>query len=509
VNFEIAGMYPGATYDMIAQTKTGHHVTNAAAVTFKTGTLPSAIPFPKKPKQFQVKVPPGADTDTTDSVLLHSITRLGGGVHYPDVATDLAGNIIWYYYTISTTHANLLTRPLPDGTFLSIENGPNWNPTQIAAQVLRQIDLAGNIIKETNTGIIQQQLLTMGATDGGPCTGITAPAPTGTACLGSFHHDFMQALPNGYSAVLADIEKIFPAGTQGDTSGLPIDIMGDMIIVLDNNWQVAWYFDTFQHDNGAPQLDINRPAVLGESCVSGQGGCPPVFLLGTGIAPRCNDWLHANAIYYWPAPQNGTSKGDLIWSSRHQDWVMRVNYQDGTGNGNILWRMGPGGDFTFNNLSGDRWPWFSHQHEIGMENGGIGPLTLFDNGNTRVSPPPPAKGSSTGPVPGLGDSCGPIDCNSRGMALTFDETTMQVTPILSQDLGYFSTAMGSAQLLSNGNYFFVPTIVVVTANDIVAYDLQITPPGSGATTGTGVFNIRTPEVYRGWQMPSLYAPPTT
>ena len=63
----------------------------------------------------------------------------------------------------------------------------------------------------------------------------------------------------------ADLQKIFPPGTQGDTSGLPVDIIGTMIIVLDNNWRVVWYFDAFQHAGGAPQLDINRPAVLGEA----------------------------------------------------------------------------------------------------------------------------------------------------------------------------------------------------------------------------------------------------
>jgi hypothetical protein len=29
--------------------------------------------------------------------------------------------------------------------------------------------------------------------------------------------------------------------------------------------------------------------------------------------------------------------------------VMRVDYQDGTGTGNILWRMGNQGDFALNN----------------------------------------------------------------------------------------------------------------------------------------------------------------
>jgi len=283
--------------------------------------------------------------------------------------------------------------------------------------------------------------------------------------------------------------------------------VGDMIIVLNENWQAVWYFDTFEHDGGGVQLDINRRAVLGETCVVGQGGCPPIFLLGTGIAPDAQDWLHANSLYYWPAPQNGTSKGDIIWSSRHQDWIMRINYQDTAGNGDIEWRLGPGGDFTFNNVFSDPWYWNSHQHEVGMENGGAGPMTLFDNGNTRVSPPT-GPNASTGPILGLGAvGCKPIDCNSRGMALTVDESTMQVTPVLSADLGYFSEAIGSAQLLSDGDYFFLAGIAFTRDNPF-SHSLEVhPPPASGAITP--VLDLEGTESYRAWQMPSMYAPPTT
>jgi arylsulfate sulfotransferase len=256
-------------------------------------------------------------------------------------------------------------------------------------------------------------------------------------------------------------------------------------VVLDANWQVKWYFDTFEHSSGAPQLDINRAAILGEVCTVGQVGCPPMLLLGPGIATQARDWLHANSIYYWP------QTGDLIWSARHQDWVMRIDYNNGSGTGNILWRMGPDGDFNFNNLNNDPWPWFSHQHEVAIEDTGV--MTLFDNGNTRVAAPPI----------GLGTNCGPSDCHSRGMALTFDESSQQVTPVLSADLGVFSTAMGSAQLLSDGNYFFVAALVVAGPNDVQSHDIEIHSPHGD------VFNLQGSEVYRGWQLPSLYAPPIT
>jgi len=43
---------------------------------------------------------------------------------------------------------------------------------------------------------------------------------------------------------------------------------------------------------------------------------------------------------------------------------MKIDYQDGNATGNILWRMDPEGDFTFNNIDNAGWPWFSHQHDV-------------------------------------------------------------------------------------------------------------------------------------------------
>ena len=127
-----------------------------------------------------------------------------------------------------------------------------------------------------------------------------------------------------------------------------------------------------------------------------------MFLLGTGIAPRAKDWLHANSLYYWPTDNSGGASGDILMSLRHQDWILKIDYNNGTGTGNILWRMGPGGDFTFNNIYNDPWPWFSHQHDAAIESTGV--LSLFDNGNTRCSVGKPR--------------LSPHDCNSRGMVLS-------------------------------------------------------------------------------------------
>jgi arylsulfate sulfotransferase len=490
MTFEIAGMYPNTIYQMFSQTNTAGRITNGPVLMFKSSALPSDVTFPS----FQVLVPSGAQTDTADPVILRNFNQLGSSTIYADVATDLAGKIIWYYWP-TPVQSIILTRPLSGGGIITIQNGPVWNLPSERLQLLRQIDLAGNIIRETNTGAIEQQLLALGARDAGPCASIPRPAPVGAGCLDSFHHDAIQTLPNGDVALFVNIEKILPPGAQGDTSGLPVDVLGDMIVIADSNWQVKWYFDAFQHASGAPQLDINRPATLGETCSKNEQGCPPMFLLGSGIAPLGKDWLHCNSLDYRP------QDGDILLSCRNQDWVMKVDYQNGAGTGNILWRMGPCGDFTFDNINNDPWPWFSGQHDVGMENRGAGPLTMFDNGDTRVSPPSGA-GSSSGCMPGVGSG------NSRGMALTFDEATMTVTPVLSVDLGVFSTGSGSAQLLSNGNYYFLPAVVLVNLNTEDSYSMEVLPtPSSG--TGAQVLNIQGPTGYRGWQMKSLYQPPTT
>jgi arylsulfate sulfotransferase len=509
-NFEIAGVYPKTAYKIFAQTVTGSNIVNGPTLTYTTGALPSSISFPTFSVQSNTK------PDTAQPVILHNLVQLGSGKIYPDVATDLSGRIIWYYSANDLANTDLLTRPLQNGTFLSIEDNIAWNPATPSGQFLRQVDLAGNVIRETNTGALQQELIAIGALDGRSCASIAKPAPIGSGCLGSFHHDAIQTLPptvnstlpGPFTAVIASVEKIFPAGTQGDTSGFPVDVIGDMFIVLDSNWNVVWYWDSFQHDGGCPvapatgpcQLDINRAAVLGETCTASQSGCPPALLLGTGIAPLAKDWLHANTIYYWPTDTFGGASKDLIWSSRHQDWVMKVDYQDGSpsATGDILWRMGNQGDFQWVGPA-DPWPWFSHQHEVAIENNGSGVMTLFDNGNTRIAPPPLGVGGNP--------TCLPYDCNSRGMALTFTEQApMQVNAVLNSDLGLFSTAMGSAQLLPNGSYFFLPAIVINNNLTISGFTMEISPvpPTDAANV---VLNIQGPEHYRAWQLTSMYFPP--
>ena len=52
------------------------------------------------------------------------------------------------------------------------------------------------------------------------------------------------------------------------------------------------------------------------------------------------DWTHTNAILFSP------DDGNLIVSVRHQNWVVKVDYANGVGTGDILWKLGYQGDFT-------------------------------------------------------------------------------------------------------------------------------------------------------------------
>jgi hypothetical protein len=493
MNFYVAGMLPSTAYSMYSQTATGGTMTDGATLSFTTAALPTTLPHGYF-SGFTVNTP--APAGDPNPMLLWSFTEV-----IVPVATDLSGNIMWYY---DNGKGTLLTRPLASGTMLTIQSGTSWDSENTTQQLLREIDFAGNTVRETNTGVVANQLVALGATDAVPCGQIVQPPTVGDACLNDFHHDAIRYEINGqqYTAFLAHVEKLFPAGTQGNKGGNPVDVLSEMAIVLNSNWQVVWYYDAFN------ELNINRTAPLGETCTSGNSDCPTNLFLGA----TANDWTHGNTLDYVAAGagQNPDS-GDFLLSMRDQDEVIRINYQNGTGScappaaNCIAWYMGPpDGDtvppnsFAFDNITSDPWPWFSHQHDVTYFNSGqpvtidglTGPLlTIFDNGNTRYSVPPL----------GLGTKCGPNDCDSRGMALIVDEASMTVTPVMLQNLAVKGTALGGAGLLSNGNFFFESGITPTQA-------IEIQPTTS--VYGSQVMNVQaTGYSYRGWQMPNLYNPP--
>ncbi len=368
MNFYLAGLRPNTTY-------TVNHVIESSNGEQAGPQLSLTIPSSQfTPPALTVSQPPPA---TSTGLLLHS------NLYGPSFATDLAGNLVWYYVTPIT----FLTQPEPGGRFLSL----TWNPSGAPVdQIFREFDVAGMTLRETNAERINEQLTALGVRN-----------------ITGFHHD-ARSLPGGGVVLLGSTEQIL-TDVQGPGA---VDVIGDLIIALDQDLQVVWTWDAFEH------LDVHRMATLGETCPG--SGCPPYHL-----AAKANDWVHGNALQY-------LDDGNLLYSSRHQDWVMKLDYEDGKGNGDVLWRLGPDGDFQI--ISSDPSPWFSHQHDPDFVPGDERVLTVYDDGNLREAVDPSA--------------------HSRGQVLLIDDKAMTATLTVNVDLGAFSFALGSAQLLPDGNYQF-------------------------------------------------------
>jgi hypothetical protein len=345
------------------------------------------------------------------------------------IATDLDGNVIWYVPQV----IQYLTRLQAGGYFFALFENADEGDDQ---QILRKIDLAGNTVLETNAGRINEQLDALGKNH-----------------ITSFHHE-ARNLPGGKIMVLAGTERLLT-----DIQGAgDVDVLGDVILVLNRDLEIEWVWDSFEH------LDITRKAVLGEKCVPKGGGCP-VFRL----AATANDWLHGNSLDVAP-------DGNILYSSRHQDWIIKIDYANGQGSGGVLWRLGKDGDFQF--LSNDPSPWFSHQHDANIVADATGErLLVFDNGNTRRA---------------ADDSA-----HSRGQVLNLNEANRTATFLLNADLGDYSLALGSAQQLRNGNFHFNAGWMPNTFSQALEFD----------ASGKLVAQIEAEtQQYRSFRMRTLYIP---
>jgi len=254
---------------------------------------------------------------------------------------------------------------------------------------IREIDLAGNIIREVSLAQLEQSLTAQGY----------------SFTLQGFHHDVLP-LPNGHIVILADLRVPYTnlVGSPGTTS-----VLGDLLIDVDENFKPTWVWNTFDH------LDVNRHPM------------------------NFPDWTHGNAILY------SADDHDLLFSMRHQNWIVKIDYQDGNGSGNVMWRLGPSGDFKL--LGGtDPTDWFYAQHGpsfFSKNTTGVFELGLMDNGDDRQFPP--------------GVQCdqpGQPPCHySRVPVLQVDEKAMTATLLSSYrpNPDLYSYFGGNVDQLANGD----------------------------------------------------------
>lgn len=475
MNFYMAGMYANSTYIMLWQTldKSGNQVATGAPLHFRTGGLPAGVVAPS-PIAAAASSPNLTDPDQQFPVIMQGFVPTK--TPYTTTATDLAGNILW----MLPYEAPLFTRTEPGGKVFFLETPliVQSNPDPYAQQI-REVDLAGNQLIQSNAEIVSEQLVAMGKH---PITG--------------FSHELMR-LPNGGLMTIGVNERIVANGNQcGYTGGQPntCDVLGDAVIVLNANLQVTWAWDAFDQGaytdaHGTHQL-VDQPAVLGETCTPNYAGCPAFYL-----APVANDWTHSNSLQLM-------ADGNIIISIRHLDWVVKLNYANGAGDGHILWRMGPNGDFSLTtiNTQGTEdlavYPWFSHQHQPAFAFNdafidGVEILTVFDDGNTRIAD-----------VGGVGDPNG----HSRGQVYAVNEAALQANLNTNADLGQYSFALGSAQILPNGNMFFDAGAIGPKPGPWYGLNVETDPNGvplfilqiaSGTQTSSAL-------TYRSFRMPSLY-----
>ncbi|HKF44345.1 MAG TPA: aryl-sulfate sulfotransferase [Thermoanaerobaculia bacterium] len=415
LNFYLAGLQPRASYSAGLVVTGARGETPGPAVSFTTGSPAASV---------STLIDPASGTLSSPEGLL-----LQAPLHLRAVATDSAGSVLWY----GPPDLTYLTRPAGDGTFYGI-----LDATDEAHDVVRRFDLAGMTVQETNVARVNEQLAAMGK-----------------RAISAFHHE-ARPLSGGRLLVLAAVEQIL-YDVQGPGA---VDVIGDMVLVLDQDLQVAWSWDAFDH------LDPYRKAVLGETCTTSQG-CAVHYL-----AADANDWTHGNAVQETP-------DGALLYSTRHQDWLIKIDFRDGAGNGDILWRLGKDGDFTID--SEDPSPWFSHQHDAGFEAGSLTTIALFDNGNTRLN------GLTTG--------------SSRGQVLELDEGRRTAHLLLNATLGVRSLALGSAQRLAGGNYHWNAGVIFDPASPVNPTALSFEVDPSGSIVGS----VRAlASVYRSFRLPDLY-----
>ena len=412
-NFVVAGMRANTSYEMI------HRGGEDTPLLFTTGTPPATLNIPP----FTVRQAPGPGTELRRGLLYHNLTARPAANAVNLVATNLSGGIEWYYDPLASGLTSIgVSAPLPKGTVLLA--GRDSHRT-LGTNVLREIDLAGNPLRETNIDAVNAQL-----------------KARGQEIIYGFHHEFL-LLPNGDIATLGWTQRTI------DVGGTPTRYAGDMLMVLDEDLQLTWTWNAFDH------LDVTRGPVLGELCVGGP--CP---------LPGAVDWLHENAVSWSPAD------GNLIVSVRHQDWVIKIDYAHGHGDGHIIWRLGQDGDFAV--ISSDPSPWFSHQHYVHYLDRST--LMLFDNGNTRRAADPNA--------------------HSRGQVWKLDEAARTATLVFNVDLGNYSAELGTAERMPNGNDVFNSGS---QQGGLFAQSIEVLPDGSA----TYIQEVPTRD-YRSFRMSSLY-----
>jgi arylsulfate sulfotransferase len=429
---QVAGMKQNTTYHMRARADYDNGTSQLDVDhVFMTGSLPAGlIPSLTVATTSGLTPQPGVE-------LVNTITEATPSTVF---ATDLNGNVIWAYLSPDLTKvASLLPiKLLPNGHFMGLMAPPVYNgpPAPGTLNEIREFDLVGNTIRSLSMSDLNAKLA----------------AASINITLQLFSHDF-DVLPNGHILVLANTIRPFT-----DLPGYPgvTNVLGDVVVDLDTDLNPVWVWNQFDH------FDINRHPM------------------------QFPDWTHTNSIVYSP------DDGNFVVSIRHQHWVVKVDYRDGSGTGNVLWRLGEGGDFKLQGAT-DPTDWFYAQHDanfVSSNTTGNFKLALLDNGDFRQFPPN-VTCDATGAPPCLYTTVPvmQVDENAKMASFTFHQILLGP---------FYNGFAGSARVLGNTNVEY--NLAAVGGTD--AYTFEVTPTATPQT----VWEMHIPGnyTYRSTRMPSLY-----
>jgi hypothetical protein len=454
VQLWVAGMLGNTTYHMRGQVALNNGATfNDADQTCTTGTPPATSAV-----QVTSAGTPQPGIEMWNTVLPGNDTQV--------FASDLQGNVIWTYsYPHTVQDIVQGVQLLPNGNLLmviSFLSSLNFANASSLINEVREIDLAGNTVRSVTVADIDKKLAA--STSLHDAQGVPYN-------FKSFHHDVL-VLPNGHWVILADYAKGYTNlnGLPGNTA-----VLGDAIVDIN--------FDS--DPNGTPDWVWNSFDALANMCA-------PVGVCGVNRHPmNFPDWTHSNNMLY------STDDHNLLLSIRHQNWIVKIEYLDGTGSGKILWKLGYQGDFKL--IGGtDPTDWFYAQHGMNYvtpDTTGVFRLVMMDNGNDRFFP--------TGQV-----ICNPFKpplpsgCYSTMPLLEINENTMTATLIKHYmpgpaDFSYFG---GNSEPLANGDF---EVTFAATANGGLVQELNpgtLQPVWQATTQGASQYHVtRWQSLYPGIQ----------
>jgi hypothetical protein len=192
----------------------------------------------------------------------------------------------------------------------------------------------------------------------------------------------------------------------------------------------------------------------------------PISPLRLSLA--ANDWTHANVIIY---SASDTLRPTGICSCLYAIRIGFSRSMTTTGNEKGRYPREVGTRRRFRFISGDPWPWFSHQHGPQLRESS---LILHDNGKARVV----AQGG-----------------DSRGRVLALDERALTATLLLNVDLGVLFSGLRERGTVGE---------LRLSVSERLYQSCRTTQLLEVQPSGTATYEVRWQGTYRGFRLNNLY-----